>query len=1315
MSFNHLKLPSAAALLSLIFLLSPRVASADYQSTVLSMSPAGYWRLNETNAVPQVLATNIGSLGTVGTGTYENDILAGVTGLLPNQGSSNLAVRCEGYLEGNRVRVPYHPVWNTNGNFSVEFWCKPSQTNTLTCPAASVEFADPNTNSAVRRGWLFYQGTPSPDSGNGWLFRMYNPPQANSATPQQVNCAVASPVDTNKWYHIVGTFKSNNPNRGLTLYVNGVSVATANFSGTYENVTTNTIPLTFGARADGDFGFFTYLGSMDEAAFYPFTLSAAQVLQHYQAGTNTAPTTNYQAVVLSHTPSGYWRFNERAGPAAANLGNAGTNGEYLYACTTAVAGPQPPTFNGFAATNRAVTISTNISGAIRTAPLQLNTNTVTLAAWIKPNGPQNPYAGIFTQLANDANFGFTYSGLNIGKDGGFQIGYTWNDDATTYDFPSTVTIPDGQWSFVAVSVEATQAVIYAHDGTTFQTNINAVPHPEQGFNGLSRIGMDYAYSDAIPPTVFNGSIDEVAVFKRTLSIGEVYSLYAAGKGGLPPSIFTDVTAPAGLSAGETLQLSVDAGGTPNLAYQWKKNGTSLGGATNRNYLKANATAADNGDYSVVITNSFGAVTSSVASITVQGQTFPNITQQPASVAVYQNGLIKLSVVADGGGLRYQWRQGLTPLASATNATLNLSPADATNAGSYTVIVSNNVGTVTSSAATVTVTIPAAGSYAAAVVADAPTSWWRLDEPQGSPTFADAMGRNPGVWVNPPTLGANGVSGGNSAAYFPSGGTAYGEVPFSADLNSQPLTVECWVRTTNFTSLQPPVSSWAATPSDRGYMFYLGDSAWRSLIAFNDGLFYVDQGDFKMDRWTHLVLTLSAADGWTTYENGVRVAGPYSASGVLLNTSYPFHIGTDVPGASGWNNYFDGSIDEVAVYSKVLSAQRIFEHYQTALYGSNSLPVFLTQPKSQSVAEGNPVTFTAEVEGSIPLTRQWLKNGVPIPNATNSSLTLAAVGFADSASYRLSATNSVGTSNSQPATLTVVAQPTYANITNALVAHLTFDGNYLDSTGRGNHGYPSNSPAIIAGKIGPGALSYATVQNVDTNSQTTNYLSSFVNLDIRPDLQFGTSTDFSVACWIKFSGLPGDLPFFANSDTALGSSGYTISPGYQTGALGWSLNDYRFEGGPAINDNQWHHIAVSVARLGEAATYVDGVKVDSRFGTSTDLNSPFPTVIGQTGTFAYEEAGSFQMDDLGVWRRALTPIEAYSIYYVGQNYGRSFDRFGPVLVVLRPSGANLELIWQSGTLQHADSVNGPWSAVPGASAPNFVVTPAGAKKFYRVQL
>jgi hypothetical protein len=126
-------------------------------------------------------------------------------------------------------------------------------------------------------------------------------------------------------------------------------------------------------------------------------------------------------------------------------------------------------------------------------------------------------------------------------------------------------------------------------------------------------------------------------------------------------------------------------------------------------------------------------------------------------------------------------------------------------------------------------------------------------------------------------------------------------------------------------------------------------------------------------------------------------------------------------------------------------------------------------------------------------------------------------------------------------------------------------------------------------------------------------------------------------------------------------------------------------------------------------------VDSRFATTEDLDTGFNTVIGQGCFFDYPEVGSFEMDDLGVWRRALTPNEAYTAWCVGANYGSSYDNYGPVVLDLRLNGSALELIWQAGTLQEASSLSGPWTAVLGASAPYYPVTVGAGNKFYRVKL
>ena len=92
----------------------------------------------------------------------------------------------------------------------------------------------------------------------------------------------------------------------------------------------------------------------------------------------------------------------------------------------------------------------------------------------------------------------------------------------------------------------------------------------------------------------------------------------------------------------------------------------------------------------------------VTTLTLTG-TVPVITTQPASVSVTAGNSASFSVVASSEGvLTYQWKKDGTDVAVATAATYAISSTATTSAGSYTVVVSNFLGSVTSSAATLTV-------------------------------------------------------------------------------------------------------------------------------------------------------------------------------------------------------------------------------------------------------------------------------------------------------------------------------------------------------------------------------------------------------------------------------------------------------------------------------------------------------------------------------------------------------------------------------------------------------------------------------------
>ena len=149
-------------------------------------------------------------------------------------------------------------------------------------------------------------------------------------------------------------------------------------------------------------------------------------------------------------------------------------------------------------------------------------------------------------------------------------------------------------------------------------------------------------------------------------------------------------------------------GAASLIYHWYFNGTNLlAGATNYSLTLTNVQTTNAGNYSVIVSNVTGSVTSSNATLTVLTLTSPSITQQPTNQTVTVGGNATFSIIATGTvPLSYQWYFNTTNrLAVATNYSLTLTNVQSTNAGNYSVIVTNVAGSVTSSNATLTVLVP----------------------------------------------------------------------------------------------------------------------------------------------------------------------------------------------------------------------------------------------------------------------------------------------------------------------------------------------------------------------------------------------------------------------------------------------------------------------------------------------------------------------------------------------------------------------------------------------------------------------------------
>ncbi len=381
------------------------------------------------------------------------------------------------------------------------------------------------------------------------------------------------------------------------------------------------------------------------------------------------------------------------------------------------------------------------------------------------------------------------------------------------------------------------------------------------------------------------------------------------------------------------------------------------------------------------------------------------------------------------------------------------------------------------------------------------------------------------------------------------------------------------------------------------------------------------------------------------------------------------------------------------------------------------PSITMQPQSQALFVGDPCTFNATASGSPPLTFQWMKNGASIPGQIRGTLSFPSVSVSDAGTYQWAVTQGSTSITSAPAVLSVEAIPAYVNLTNNMVLHLKFDGDYKDSSGLGNDATAVGSPTFVPGKLGK-----AVYVNTASGPGTFNY----VDKAWSADFAFTVADSFSVSFWINYTSWANDLPMIGNSAGSTYQLGWVFTEDY--GKAEFSLvstansGTYIFDpapGSPLIGDGAWHNIAGVVNRGAQTSSvYVDGTPAGSMSIVGLDtLDYGRDMVIGQdpTGTYGVNGAGS--IDNVGVWRRALTPIEARSIYFAGQS-GHSFDVPAPPSLSLSISivGGNLQIHWSAGTLQSSTKVDTGYTAVPGATPPVYTVPlPTTGSMFYRAKI
>ncbi len=630
----------------------------------------------------------------------------------------------------------------------------------------------------------------------------------------------------------------------------------------------------------------------------------------------------------------------------------------------------------------------------------------------------------------------------------------------TYDSGGTYGTPVGKTASVLYGTPATAPSITTHPANATVTVGNSVTFTvvATGTGTLSyqwkKAGAAISGATSASYSIVSPALSDAGSYTVTVtnSVGSTTSNAATltvNSASVAPSITTQ---PAGqtVAVGSSVTFTVVASGTAPLSYQWSKGGSAIGGAASASYTIASAQAADSGSYSVAVVNSLGSVTSNAVTLTVNGTaTAPAITGQPSNATIAAGAGATFTVTASGTTpLTYQWSKNSAAISGATSASYSIASAQASDAGSYTCVVTNSAGSATTTAATLTVTTGATV---------------------------------PGITTQPASAT---VTAGSAATFTVlAGGTA-------------PLTYQWYKNSVAISSATAATYSIASAQStDAGsYVCVVSNSA----------------GSTGTNAATLTVSTAAVAPSIATQPASATVAvGGSAVFTVVANgtapLTYQWYKGvTALPGATTSNDALTGvQVADSGSYSCVVTNSLGSATSNAATLTVNSpatAPTITTQPANATVTTGSSATFTVTASGTAPLAYQWQKSGVALSGATSASYTIASVQAGDGGSYACVVTNSTGSTTSSAASLTVTSaavapsiasQPVSASVTTGASVTLTVVAN---GTAPLTYQWQKNGAAIsgatsasysLASAQAADAGSYACVVANSVGSATSN--------------------------------------------------------------------------------------------------------------------------------------------------------------------------------------------------------------------------------------
>ena len=455
-------------------------------------------------------------------------------------------------------------------------------------------------------------------------------------------------------------------------------------------------------------------------------------------------------------------------------------------------------------------------------------------------------------------------------------------------------------------------------------------------------------------------------------------------------------------------------------------------------------------FSCVVSNAYDTTNSQIATLTVLALP-PSITQQPANLTVPVGGTASFSVTATGSlPLSYFWMRNGTAIAGATNSNYTTNNVQLTDSGSqFSCVVSNANGTVLSSNATLTVTV---------VTGPLPDGEHLYLPIQTNGVFLAA---NTGAKYN-----SAGTGGAWGVDFWEPGTPVYNWIVRVGGVNyvngSAPVVrgfTNVTVNNLSSGSLQRAVISGMVIPglnftrdisfAANSKVICIVDTLQNTGVVALANVATLDTADPDQDSAAAVNPTYNTLNDVVSvnFSNDMVVASGPSTG---LSVGFGSDSGFQIPSAVGFNNTdayscltvvdpngASGDIDinlaqnygtlpagqsRSVVWYMVFGNSEMEVTNVFATFGSNA-PIITSQPVSVTVPTGNDATFTVGAIGTAPLSYFWQRNGAFIAWGTNSTYTTNNVQLADSGTqFSCVVSNAYGTTNSQIATLTVLALP-----------------------------------------------------------------------------------------------------------------------------------------------------------------------------------------------------------------------------------------------------------------------------------------------------